>query len=63
MKSEGVAAYNWGFVQGKTNTIYPWDSWQKPYATEPPVWFHDILRTNGTPYIKEETDFIKSITK
>ena len=31
-------------------TIYPWDSWKKPYAAEPPVWFHDIFRKDGTPY-------------
>ena len=29
-------AYNWGFVAGKTQTIYPWDSWQKPYADRAP---------------------------
>lgn len=58
-----VAMYNWGFVSGKTQTIYPWDSWTKTYTGEPPVWFHDIFRTDGTPYDKNETDFIKSITK
>jgi hypothetical protein len=63
LKSEGIAAYNWGFVQGKTNTIYPWDSWQKPYATEPPKWFHDIFRTDGTPYDVKEVEYIKSVTK
>jgi len=26
-KSEKVAAFNWGFVFGKTMTIMPWDSW------------------------------------
>ncbi len=62
MKREGVAAYNWGFVDGKTQTIYPWDSWQKHYAAEPPVWFHDILHRDGTPYISEETTLIQSIT-
>jgi len=62
MKKEGVAAYNWGFVSGKTQTIYPWDSWRKTYTAEPPVWFHDIFRMDGTPYRKEEVDYIRSIT-
>ena len=62
LKSEHVGAYNWGFVSGKTQTIYPWDSWQKPYATEPPVWFHDIFRSNGAPYREEEVRFIRQIT-
>lgn len=54
-----VAMFNWGFVDGKTQTIYPWDSWTKTYTTEPPLWFHDILRRDGTPYQEEETEFIK----
>ena len=57
-----VGMYNWGFVEGKSQTNYPWDSWQKAYTSEPPVWFHDIFRTNGTPYRQEEVDFIKSMT-
>jgi hypothetical protein len=61
-KEHRVAAINWGFVSGKSQTIYPWDSWQKPYASEPPVWFHDIFRTNGDAYRPEETAFIKSQT-
>ena len=47
LKPSTVAAYNWGFVAGKTQTIYPWDSWKKAYTAEPPVWFHDIFRTTA----------------
>ena len=59
LKGESVAAYNWGFVSGKTQTIYPWDSWQKPYDGEPPVWFHDILRADGKPYRPEEAAYLR----
>ncbi|AMV40764.1 Sugar-binding cellulase-like protein [Planctomyces sp. SH-PL62] len=62
LKAEKVGAYNWGFIDGKSQTIYPWDSWKKPYDGEPPVWFHDILRTNGQPYDQAEVDYIKSVT-
>lgn len=62
LKQQNVAAYNWGFVAGKTQTIYPWDSWTKTYTAEPPVWFHDIFRANGEPYRQEEVDCIKSLT-
>jgi hypothetical protein len=62
LKSERVAAYNWGFVAGKTNTIYPWDSWKKPYAAEPPVWFHDIFRPDGSAYDAAEVQYIRKIT-
>lgn len=60
---QNIGAYNWGFVAGKSNTIYPWDSWQKPYADEPPVWFHDIFRVDGTPYRQAEVDYIRRVTK
>ena len=59
---QNVGAYNWGFVSGKSQTIYPWDSWERAYPTEPPVWFHDIFRTDGTPYRQQEVDLIRSLT-
>jgi hypothetical protein len=62
LKEQGVAAYNWGLVDGKSQTIYPWDSWTKKYTGEPPLWFHDIFRRDGTPYRTEETDFIRGLT-
>lgn len=57
-----VGMYNWGFVNGKTQTIYPWDSWTKTYTSEPPLWFHDIFRKDGTPYIEGEVEVIRDIT-
>jgi hypothetical protein len=57
-----VAAYNWGAVSGKSQTIYPWDSWQGPYATEP-LWQHDIFRPDGTPYDPAETALIQSLLR
>lgn len=57
-----VGAYCWGFVSGKSQTIYPWDSWQKPYPAEPPVWFHDIFRPDGSPYREEEVAYIRRVT-
>jgi hypothetical protein len=62
LKSENVGAFNWGFVSGKTQTIYPWDSWKKPYAHEPAVWFHDIFRPDGTPFDEQEVEFIRMTT-
>ena len=62
-KKEKVGAINWGFVAGKSQTFLPWDSWQHPYVDrQPPVWFHDIFRADGTPYRPEETAFIRKET-
>jgi hypothetical protein len=58
-----VAAINWGFVAGKTQTYLPWDSWQKPYVDrEPSVWFHEIFTQDGTPYRQDEVDLIRKLT-
>ena len=59
---QNIGAYNWGFVEGKSQTIYPWDSWKKAYDGEPPVWFHDIFRRDGTPYIPAEVGYIQRVT-
>ena len=57
-----VAAINWGFVNGKTQTDMPWDSWLRPYTNvQPTIWFHDIFRGDGTPYRAAETDQIRSL--
>jgi hypothetical protein len=63
MKEQHVGAYNWGFVAGKTQTIFPWDSWEKEYGDEPPRWFHDIFRADGTPYDQNEVRYIRSLTR
>jgi hypothetical protein len=59
-KQEGVGCINWGLVSGKTNTIFPWGS--EEGTPEPEVWFHDILRADGTPFNEQEMEFIRSIT-
>ena len=62
-KKYKVAAINWGFVAGKTQTYLPWDSWQQPYVNrQPAVWFHEIFKQDGTPYKQDEVDLIRRLT-
>jgi hypothetical protein len=61
-RGQNVGALDWGFVSGKTQTIYPWDSWQKPYTTNSPLPFFDIFHQDGSPYRPAEVDYIRSIT-
>ena len=62
-KKYNVAAMNWGFVAGKTQTYLPWDSWQKPYVLTPPtIWFHEVFRQDDTPYRQREVDLIRELT-
>ena len=62
LKEKKIAAINWGFVAGKTNTIFPWSSWDIDFKAPPEVWHHDIYMPDKTPYDQEEIDFIKEIT-
>lgn len=61
LKSENIAAINWGFVSGKTNTIFAWDTPIK-HGKEPKLWFHDIYRRDKSPFSEEEVRFLKSIS-
>lgn len=62
-KKLDVGMVNWGFVSGKTQTIFPWDSWQKPYTLQPPViWFHDLLNPDGTPYREREAAIFRALS-
>lgn len=57
---ENVGAYNWGLVEGKSNTIYPWVSWDSTFTAEPHLWHHDVFRKDGTAYSEEEVGLIKT---
>ncbi len=62
LKAEKIAAINWGLVSGKTNTIYPWSSWDSTFTAEPKVWHHDIFRKDGSPFSESEVDLIRELT-
>lgn len=63
-KQERVGAINWGFVAGKTQTYLPWESWVHPYIlSQPAVWFHEVLRPDGTPYRAAEVELIRQLTE
>ncbi len=60
LKRENVGAINWGFVSGKSNTIYAWDT-PIPDGSQPDEWFHDIFFKDGTPYRQDEVNLIKKL--
>ena len=62
MAENNIGAISWGLVAGRSQTIYPWDSWDKKYTAEPELWFHDIFRQDGVPYKQEEVNLIKKLT-
>ncbi|CAM4015551.1 cellulase family glycosylhydrolase [Gillisia limnaea] len=60
LKENNIGAINWGLVNGKSNTIYAWDT-PIDSGEEPVEWFHDIFRKDGTPYRQDEVDLIKKL--
>lgn len=62
-KKHHVGMYNWGLVDGKTQTRLPWDSWYNPYTKhEPIIWFHELFHTDGTPYRQAEVNLIQALS-
>lgn len=61
LKSNNIGAINWGFVSGKTNTIYGWNDSTHMDGSEPAVWHHDIYRKDKTPYSEGEIEFLKKL--
>jgi hypothetical protein len=60
LKENQVGAINWGFVAGKSNTIYPWSSWNESFDSVPKTWFHDVYLPDKTPFSDKEIEFIKA---
>ena len=58
--TEHVGGYNWGFVNGKMQTIHSWTSWVFPDEGEPDLWFHDVLQSDGTPYDPADIEAIQT---
>ncbi|MGH3957565.1 1,4-beta-xylanase [Mycobacterium sp.] len=61
-KRHNVGALNWGLVAGKTQTYFPWDSWDHPYTTAPKLWFHDLIQPDGRPYRDTEIQTISKLS-
>ncbi|MHC4178013.1 MAG: glycoside hydrolase 5 family protein [Planctomycetota bacterium] len=61
LAEHGIGWYMWGLVKGRIQTHHPWGS--KEGAAEPKVWFHDLLREDGTPYDPKEIEIIRRFPK
>jgi hypothetical protein len=50
-------------VDGKTQTAYPWATWQRQFTAKPDLWFHEIFWPDGRPFDAKEIKYIKSLTR
>ncbi len=58
----GVGAINWGLVDGRTQTRFPWRSWTDDVDDDEP-WFHELLHADGRPYDEREARLFRSLTE
>lgn len=60
-----VHCYQWGLVQGETQTHLPWPEVARHQTATQQLnqdWFHDLLHPDGTPRYPQEADVIRSMT-
>ena len=59
---EGIPAFAWGLVDGKTQTKFSWaDRPEGGVVVEPDPWFHDTLRADLSPYDPAEAAVAKGL--
>ena len=60
-KEAGVGAINWGLVDGRTQTRFPWRSWTEQVNVDEP-WFHELLHPDGSAYDETEVETFRRLT-
>lgn len=60
-RAHDVGAVCWGLVAGRTQTQFSWSSWKERDPVDA-QWFHEVFRSDGTPYDPAETEFMRSMT-
>ena len=61
-KKYNIGTYNWGLVNGKSQTIYPHKSWDSTFVAPPKIWYHDVFHADGTPYDEKEIATLRELT-
>jgi hypothetical protein len=56
-RSNGIGAFHWGLVAGRTQTYFHWGSAKG--SPVPSVWQHDLMHPDGTPYRPAEVDLFR----
>jgi len=61
-KNKKIGCYNWGLVNGKTQTHEPWDSIRNIPGLDFSKWQHDLYHNDGTPYDGKEIKIFQSLS-
>jgi len=59
-RREDIGCFSWGLVRGRTQTAWSWKD--RPGSAEPAVWFHDVLRPDGTAFDDDEVAALRRET-
>jgi len=59
---KGIGCFQWGLVEGKTQTYLPWPLLPQRPANHANEWFHDFLRNDGSPYDETEANLVRKLT-
>lgn len=64
---ERIGSYCWGLIQGYSQTYEPWGNYfieqQNGVRRDLTKWQHDLYRFNGLPYIPEEIETMKYLSR
>ncbi len=66
LKEHRIGCYQWGFVNGRTQTHIPWPALKAKvpgYDEATSEWFHDVLRPDGTPFDAAEMALVTALTE
>lgn len=62
-KEHKIACYQWGLVNGRTQTHLPWSNVKLEQPDYQSKWFHDLLHPDGTPYDRKEVELIRKLSQ
>jgi hypothetical protein len=60
LKEQSIGCWQWGLVDGKTQTKFPWG--YNDESRDPNPWFHDVIRSDGSPYDANEFEQVRALT-
>jgi len=61
-KEKKIGAWQWGLIQGRTQTHLNWIAAVNADPDDPHIWQHDLLYPDGTPYCEEEIALLRTLT-
>ncbi len=62
-KENHIGCYQWGLVNGRTQTHLPWSSIQARFPDYQKLWFHDFFHFDGRAYDEKEAILVHELSR